>query len=622
MTKSAQVFVVLLGVATASVAAAQDPGNVDYVEECPVENGFFADAVQCDRYYECKDGVIIDQTCPDGLVFDESSNQFAKCSFPFSIDCTDRQLLQTPKSTPRCPRQNGYFPDPDPKVCDRFYFCVDGVANAITCPASLVFDPNRGQCAFGDQVKRKGCSSEDLYNFKCPPKDPGNRHEHPRFPDPTDCQFFYICIDSLDARRNGCTVGLVFNEETLACDRPENVAGECRTWYNETYLESVGGIPPLRPPGSAGGVPLDQVPGRRVPVPRKRPQPPPNIQQGGFSNLRTPNLPGDGNLVSLRPAAASASQAAGTRANRVRTRVRGQATQPPLVVEEEGPPSFALTTDEDIQRFRESLSSRFEPSRTSSNGGNRGSGGGGSRLQVVSRRPSPSQRDPPRGAAESASPPFTAFNRRPPPSERDPPRGTAEPASPPFTAFSAVPNARRRPAAASLSFQDEDDNEEENIQVPPSNFGSRGNALRSRQRTRTEQTSAAPPADDGPVSFHEDPFQTNFGEAQRVREDPREGVAVRTSSSTRTSFSTSSAASSPQSSASPGRGRLEVQSIRVRPNVELARQEDAAVDEADAATNAGFGGRRDPVRAGVIRNRNRVRQRRPLRQRGNEEQNY
>ena len=55
--------------------------------------------------------------------------------------------------------------------------------------------------------------------------------------------------------------------------------------------------------------------------------------------------------MSLRPAAAGASQAAGVRANRVRTRVRGQATQPPVVVEEEGPPSFALTTDEDIQRF-------------------------------------------------------------------------------------------------------------------------------------------------------------------------------------------------------------------------------------------------------------------------------
>ena len=54
--------------------------------------------------------------------------------------------------------------------------------------------------------------------------------------------------------------------------------------------------------------------------------------------------------MSLRPAAAGASQAAGVRANRVRTRVRTQATQPPVVVEEEGPPAFALTTDEDIQR--------------------------------------------------------------------------------------------------------------------------------------------------------------------------------------------------------------------------------------------------------------------------------
>ena len=55
--------------------------------------------------------------------------------------------------------------------------------------------------------------------------------------------------------------------------------------------------------------------------------------------------------------------------------------------------------------------------------------------------------------------------------------------------------------------------------------------------------------------------------------------------------------------------------------MELTREEDAAaVDEAVAAANAGFGGRRDPVRAGVIRNR--VRQRRPFRQRGNADQNY
>ena len=33
-------------------------GQYDYVSECPEENGYFADALQCDRYYECRDGEV------------------------------------------------------------------------------------------------------------------------------------------------------------------------------------------------------------------------------------------------------------------------------------------------------------------------------------------------------------------------------------------------------------------------------------------------------------------------------------------------------------------------------------------------------------------------------------
>ena len=39
--------------------------DYDYVDECPEVNGFFADALQCDRYYECRDGEVGGQ----GLVF-------------------------------------------------------------------------------------------------------------------------------------------------------------------------------------------------------------------------------------------------------------------------------------------------------------------------------------------------------------------------------------------------------------------------------------------------------------------------------------------------------------------------------------------------------------------------
>ena len=38
-----------------SLSLAQD---YDYVSECPTDNGFFADALQCDRYYECKNGQV------------------------------------------------------------------------------------------------------------------------------------------------------------------------------------------------------------------------------------------------------------------------------------------------------------------------------------------------------------------------------------------------------------------------------------------------------------------------------------------------------------------------------------------------------------------------------------
>ena len=41
----------------------------------------------------------------------------------------------------------------------------------------------QGQCAYSDQVVRKGCSASEVFKFDCPAvKD--SRHEHPRYPDP------------------------------------------------------------------------------------------------------------------------------------------------------------------------------------------------------------------------------------------------------------------------------------------------------------------------------------------------------------------------------------------------------------------------------------------------------
>lgn len=91
-----------------------DDGTTD---QCPEPFGFFADAEQCDKYYECKwvflllfpsngnnkfinewfcdsDGVITEKLCPDGMVFNDFSPDQEKCDLPFNIDCSQRSKLR------------------------------------------------------------------------------------------------------------------------------------------------------------------------------------------------------------------------------------------------------------------------------------------------------------------------------------------------------------------------------------------------------------------------------------------------------------------------------------------------------------------------------------------------
>uniref|UniRef100_A0A0K8TBE4 Putative chitinase 3 n=2 Tax=Lygus hesperus TaxID=30085 RepID=A0A0K8TBE4_LYGHE len=202
----------------------------ELTDECPEPNGYFADGYQCDKYYECKDGAITEKLCPDGMVFNDYSIQYEKCDLPFNIDCSQRSLMQDPKPSTHCPRQNGYFAHEDVKICDKFYFCVDGKFNMITCPSGLVYNEKTGICTWPDEAKKKHCSSQEVFNFECPKVDEKRAQQHPRYPDPEDCQFFYVCINGEVPRRNGCKIGQVFNEATGSCDWPRNVP-ECKEWY-------------------------------------------------------------------------------------------------------------------------------------------------------------------------------------------------------------------------------------------------------------------------------------------------------------------------------------------------------------------------------------------------------
>ncbi len=171
----------------------------------------------------------------------------------------------------------------------------------------------------------------------------------------SDCQFFYICIDG-QARRNGCTIGQVFNKDTLSCDVQDNVKDPlCRNWYNETVLDTVGAAAARRP----GGTPLNTEDRQRVVVRRRKPRPPVEEQQQVSVSQSESVSFGAGPVRSssgARPRVPPSAQVSRPRQQEAKQRVRRPPpqAQQEFVPLEEGPPRFSLDSEEAIQNFRDS----------------------------------------------------------------------------------------------------------------------------------------------------------------------------------------------------------------------------------------------------------------------------
>ncbi|XP_056643143.1 protein obstructor-E-like [Diorhabda sublineata] len=231
------VFVVTLALGVSSAKNRNRKPQSDPIEDvseisdqCPEPDGYFADAEQCDKYYHCNNGKITEKLCPDGQVFNDYSSEYEKCDLPFNIDCSSRPKLQEPQPSEHCPRKHGYFAHESRNICDKFYFCVDGKFNPIQCPNGLVYNEKSGICSWPDEAKRSGCTSEEVFEFQCPKVTEEVAITHPRYADPDDCQYFFVCINGNAPRRNGCKLGQVFDDVGKRCTWARNVP-ECADWY-------------------------------------------------------------------------------------------------------------------------------------------------------------------------------------------------------------------------------------------------------------------------------------------------------------------------------------------------------------------------------------------------------
>eukprot|EP00096_Caligus_rogercresseyi_P001918 TRINITY_DN133_c0_g1_i8.p1 TRINITY_DN133_c0_g1~~TRINITY_DN133_c0_g1_i8.p1 ORF type:complete len:256 (-),score=69.56 TRINITY_DN133_c0_g1_i8:212-979(-) len=213
---------------------------------CPEPNGIFADAEQCDLYYVCKKGIAKTELCADGLLFDDSIRNREKCVLPHGVNCGAREFVQEPilGIDKECERANGLFDHLDPAVCDKFVTCSNGTGHELPCTHPLVFDAGIGSCVrkanrspdakICDEAEAQG-SLITVEGFTCPGKEVIGPHnlllQHPIYPHPSDCQFFFTCYFGKDPNKFGCPSGQVFDAESLICKEAAEVP-DCACWYN------------------------------------------------------------------------------------------------------------------------------------------------------------------------------------------------------------------------------------------------------------------------------------------------------------------------------------------------------------------------------------------------------
>ncbi|KAL1431663.1 hypothetical protein MTO96_013776 [Rhipicephalus appendiculatus] len=171
-------------------------------------NGYFPHETQCDSYYECRNGTVIQGFCPDGLVFnDESSYKHLRCDLPFDINCQNRPYLQPAQGVGNCPPSLGY---------------------------GLAYNERRGVCDWPDLVER--CDAEAYLGFQCPEPTAYELQDfvNPPYAHPRDCAKHFVCVATYYGKRLprllSCDEGTVFNPSTRTCDDPVNVPG-CENYY-------------------------------------------------------------------------------------------------------------------------------------------------------------------------------------------------------------------------------------------------------------------------------------------------------------------------------------------------------------------------------------------------------
>lgn len=144
-----------------------------------VRENFVNDPSDCGAYFWCSSlGVAIPLECPPGFWFDGTRNM---CVVENSIICS------------KCPL-TGIIKVRNPSNCRKFYQCVNGVSQPMTCGPGTLFDPENNEC---DLIASVTCRAGTTHE-PCP----GTGIAH--VADMTSCILFHICSNGNVLEQREC----------------------------------------------------------------------------------------------------------------------------------------------------------------------------------------------------------------------------------------------------------------------------------------------------------------------------------------------------------------------------------------------------------------------------------
>ncbi|XP_015187258.1 PREDICTED: uncharacterized protein LOC107072111 [Polistes dominula] len=125
---------------------------------CLTSRGQFSSPKSCANYLNCWDDAVVEQTCPNGLLFNDFSNV---CDFDYNVNCGSRPL-PTPKpplppSSKFCPTPYGHYRSST--NCSEFYVCLASKPIKFGCPQGLVYNDELGVCDYVRNVDCKGSAT-------------------------------------------------------------------------------------------------------------------------------------------------------------------------------------------------------------------------------------------------------------------------------------------------------------------------------------------------------------------------------------------------------------------------------------------------------------------------------